>query len=81
MTGQSVVYHEEVLKIRKARTIKMLPDQSKWDSALTEKVRSTPYDEHAGHNTKVAFQDRPPKPEDQDGARRVALPRKVCIKA
>ena len=26
MTGQYVMYHEESLKIRKARTIKLLPD-------------------------------------------------------
>ena len=56
----------------------MLPDQSKWDSALIEKVRSTRYDEHAGNDTEVAFQDRPPKPEDQDGPRRVATPRNKC---
>ena len=31
MTGQDVVYHEEIWKIHKARNIKMLPVQSKWD--------------------------------------------------
>ena len=42
MTGQYIMYHDESLKIRKARSIKLLPDQSKWEPTLLKNVRSTP---------------------------------------
>ena len=53
MTCQYVIYHEETLKIRKARTIKLFPDQPTWDPILIEQVRSTPYDEHSGTTLKL----------------------------
>ena len=66
MTGQYILYDELTKKVRHARSSKMSPDQLKWHATLIEVVKSTPYDEHAGHNQAVAFQDRPSKPGDGD---------------
>ena len=55
MTGQCILYDENTKKVRHARTIMFLPHQLKWDATLIEEVKSTPYDEHAGHDLEVAF--------------------------
>ena len=77
MTAQYVICHEEFLKIRKARSIKLLPNQSKWDPTLIEKVRSTPYDEHAGRDTWVGFKERPQKPGYQTWAQQSSATEKA----
>ena len=80
MTGQYTLYDEEKKVVKQARTIKLVPDQQKWDVELIEEVASTPYNEHAGHEQEVAFQDRPSRPEDEDPAKKIAKSRRIYIK-
>ena len=80
MTGQYTLYDEEKKVVKQARTIKLVPDQQKWDVELIEEVASTPYNEHAGHEHEVAFQDRPSRPEDEDPAKKIAKSRRIYIK-
>ena len=80
MTGQFILYDKLTRRMRHARTIKLLPDRLKWDSTLIEEVKSTPYDEYAGHDQEVAFQARPSKPGDSDEARKAIKSRRMYLK-
>ena len=76
-TGQYVLL-DEAKRIKHARTIKVMPDQMKWDSALIESIRSTPYDEHEGQDPEVVFQAKPA--EEDEVARRRGKNRGIYIK-
>ena len=58
----------------------VVPDQLKWNATLIEEVRPTPYDDNAGHDQEVAFQDRPSKPGDGDEARKAIKSRRMYLK-
>ena len=69
MTLQYIFYDEKSKKVRHARTIKLLPDQLKWNATLIEEVEWTWDDEHIGHDQETVFQNRPSKPGDGDKAK------------
>ena len=81
MTGQYVIFCEELKVVKYARTVKLVPDESKWDATLIEQLDKTPYSEHEGSGPDVVFQDRERRPEDDDIPRRVARSRHLYIKA
>ena len=71
VSWRAILYDEKTSKIRHARTIKLFPEQLKWDTTLVEDIKPTPCDEHAGHDQSVAIQDGPSEPGDGDAARTV----------
>ena len=66
--------------IKFARTIKCLPDESKWCSADIEAVRNSPYDNHKSVDPGVVLQDRPARAGDADQLRKAPTGRNIYIK-
>ena len=79
-TGQYIIFDEDTLKIKHARTIKMMPDSSKWDAKLIENIDVTPFDEFVGADMEVAFRDRPVQDGDEEVPRKAAKNRNLYIK-
>ena len=75
-TGQYILHCVERKMIKFARTIKCLPDESKWSSTDIEDVRSSPYDNHKSTDPGVVLQDRPARPGDADQSRKAPTGRK-----
>ena len=73
-----MIFEETKKEIRHARTVKVMPDAQKWDSALIESIGVTPYDEHEGHDPEVVFRDRPGG--DEDAPRQPTKNRGIYIK-
>ena len=66
MTGQYILYDVVNEVIKHARTVKLLPDELKWDVGKIEALRITPYDQHVVRAPEVSFQDRPEQPGDKE---------------
>ena len=78
-TGQYIVHCVERKAIRMARTIRCVPDESKWNAANIESVRVSPFDIHSVGEPGVVFQDRPAQPGDADLPKKTTV-RKIYIK-
>ena len=78
-TGQYILHCVERKMIRFARTIKCLPDESKWCSADIEDVRTSPYDNHKPTDPGVVLQFRPARPGDADQLRKTPTSRNIYI--
>ena len=78
-TGQYIVHCVERKVIRMARTIRCVPDESKWNAANIESVRVSPFDVHSVGEPGVVFQERPVQPGDADLPKKTTV-RKIYIK-
>ena len=79
-TGQYILHCVERKAIKFARTIKCLPDESKWCSDDIEAVRTSPYDNHKSTDPGVVLQDRPDRAGDADQLKKTPTSRKIYIK-
>ena len=80
LTGQYVVFDPDLSAVRMSRTVKLLPDEVKWNANNIESVKVTPYDEFVAQDPGVIFQDRPANPDEQDPPRKQHA-RKLYLKA
>ena len=80
LTGQYVVFDPDLSAVRMSRTVKLLPDEVKWNANNIESVKVTPYDEFVAQDPGVIFQDRLANPDEQDPPRKQHA-RKMYLKA